>query len=69
MNPSDLLTITEIAERAGVTWFTARTWTHRYKAFPVPWKVGRVGESHLYLTIDVDEWLKLTGRKVPAKVL
>ncbi len=64
MKPTDVLTIQEVAELAGVTLLTARTWTHRYPDFPPVWKDA--AGTYLYLRSDVLAWLQRTGRKVPA---
>jgi hypothetical protein len=63
-NAMDVLTIAEIAELAGATLLTARTWTHRYADFPKVWKDA--SGTFLYRRRDVLAWLKATGRKVPA---
>ena len=63
MQPSDLITLDDIAEMAGATLPTVRTWKTRYPdSFPRPWWAGKRGELHLYLRSDVEAWLRETGR-------
>lgn len=62
MKPSDLLSLSQIADMAGVSLLTARKWTYRHKDFPPPWREGQPGEPNLYLAWDVARWLSDTGR-------
>jgi len=61
-SPHEILTLREVAERAGVTRLTPRKWVVRYPDTPAVWREGRLGEPHLYLWCEWEAWLRATGR-------
>lgn len=46
----------EIAARTGYAGPTVANWPKRFDTFPAP--VGRKGNATLYMTVEVDAWLK-----------
>lgn len=62
MNPTDALTVNQIAHLAGVSPAGVRKWIARGLGFPAPWRPGDPGDPHLYLRSDVEGWLEKTGR-------
>lgn len=63
MNPSDLLTVNQVAALAGVAPTTVRKWIVRDLGFPAPWWTGDPGDPHLFLRDEVEAWLLTTGRR------
>lgn len=58
MKPSDLVSVQEIAERAGVKPDTVHKWRARHDDFPVPF--GEVaGSVPVWLWPDVKAWLDI----------
>jgi hypothetical protein len=67
LQPTDLLSLADVAALTGRPLATVRSWPVRNPEdsphpFPRPWREGRQGEPNLYLREDVTDWLQRTGR-------
>lgn len=56
----DLVSMSEIAERAGVAKITVRKWRERNLGFPEPLKTLTIGP--VWEWTKVEKWLRATGR-------
>lgn len=59
----DLVTLRDVAERAGVSIHTARAWRQLYPDTPTPIEERTKGKELWYDWSDWAMWLKLTGRR------
>jgi hypothetical protein len=60
VNPDNLVSTTEIAERAGVSAITVHKWRTRHDDFPQPLVTLAVGPVWYWPTVQ--SWLRKTGR-------
>ena len=60
MQPTDVVTIREIAQASGLSLKTMRTYSHRYEDFPPVWKDA--AGVFLYLRSDVNAWMVKHGK-------
>lgn len=58
------MSLSEVAELAQVSRAAVSNWRQRYESFPMP--VGTVGGREVFAHVDIEDWLRDTGR-LPAR--
>lgn len=61
IDPTDLVGVSEIAQRTNVSSAAVSNWAARYENFPAP--TVELNGGKFWLWTDIDSWLEATGRK------